>query len=87
MTVACRRGATTFWVLVCPVEEMRRTTYLRRALPSLTGWSHAMVRRPSPRSTIRTPVTARGSVSGRTAALGADGSPSPTPLTAATVNV
>ena len=69
------------------VDDDSRTTYLRSALPSFSGVSHAMVRLPSPRVTMRTPVTARGRVSGRTVLLGALGGLWPTPFTATTVKV
>ena len=87
VTVVCRDDAATSTVRLCPVDDDRRTTYLRSALPSFSGVSHAMVRLPSPRVTIRTPVTARGRVSGRTVLLGALGGLWPTPFTATTVKV
>ena len=86
-TLVVVEAAGTSWVLVSPAAETTRTTYFSMGLPSFSGTSQAMVRVPSPRSAIRTPVTWRGRVSGRTVLLGALGVPSPTPLRAVTVNV
>ena len=77
----------TSTVRLCPVDAVSRTTYLRTALPSFSGASHAMVRLPSPRVTMRTPVTCRGRVSGRTVLLGALAGLWPTPFSATTVKV
>src|SRR6478735_12502012 len=47
VTVSCREDAATSTVRLVPVDDDRRTTYLRRALPSFSGGAHAMNSQPS----------------------------------------